>query len=121
MKTIVAFGSFIFVLTCVTPTVLAQETATLPIPVAVAPTAPAPSTPSLVPELGNLWYGDSGRSYHLTGEVGVGLFSLHGGGPAFGTSASVGVLGDRGGVGLGWQDFNQSSSKTSFWSNPRRP
>jgi hypothetical protein len=77
--------------------------------------------------LANLWNGEgSARNYHIAADVGIGVFYPHwsgiSSGPALGTAGSVNVFGDnRMGAGVGWSEFNQSSTRTGTWNFSHRP
>ncbi len=63
--------------------------------------------------------------YHFTGEIGAGIYSIHGAGgssaPFIGTRGSVNVFGDRLGAGVDWFEGSSSSSRFGSWSISHHP
>src|SRR5262249_36005627 len=121
-----SFGCFAMLLGCLLQPAGAQNSTATPAPTAVSPTVAAPSV-ATAPTLSNLLAADnSTHNYHLAAEVGFGVYYPHWGGSApgamLGTSGSINLFNEQhAAVGVGWSQFNQSSTKTGAWSFSHRP
>jgi hypothetical protein len=125
MRYMPTFGYVGLALSCLVSAARAQESVVLPLqPQSPAPLLTAPPTP----ELRSIWSGPAGvpgPGYHIGGSLDFGIYSIHGSGascgPLLGTGACVNVFSEHTGVGLGWQEWNALSTKTSLGTNPHRP
>lgn len=122
MRSTRAFGCSMLVFGCLASFAAAQNPgpATVPPPLVTTPAvSPAtfaqPSVVNLDPQ--------GAAPFHLYGDAGVGLYSIHGAAPGamIGTGGSVNMIGDRLGAGFSWFDGSSSFSKPGAGSISHRP
>jgi hypothetical protein len=106
---------------------LANAQTPAPAPVSVAPPlmpawiAPVPTFTE--PGSVNLESANGLQPFHMSGEVGAGIYSIHGAGPGslLGTNASVNILGEHLGAGVNWFEASQTTSRSGSWGFAHHP
>jgi hypothetical protein len=111
------------VLGCLVHFASAQSADPAPVAPPLLPPVVAPAASLAEPGTMNLLTGDAANSFHLTGDVGVGIWSIHGGGPSnlVGTNGSVNLVGQRFGAGVSWWEASQTINRPGGWNFSHRP